>query len=96
MALSQSNTSSKTFSLFIRDLVRQLTVENRRWREKTLIIHDGAGYAQSVELMDLYDELDLPVAISAPHSYDLAPCELYFAMFKSVNINPLDLATGRR
>jgi hypothetical protein len=46
--------------------------------------------------MDLYDELDLPVAISAPHSYDLAPCELYFAMFKSVNINPLDLATGRR
>jgi hypothetical protein len=46
--------------------------------------------------MNLYAELDVPMAISAPHSYDLAPCELYFAMFKSVNINPLKLATGRR
>lgn len=50
LALSQANTDTETFTLFIRDLVRQLNVENRRWRDKTLIFYDGAAYHGSQEM----------------------------------------------
>jgi hypothetical protein len=34
--------------------------------------------------------------ISGPHSYDAAPCELWFSLFKRVNINPRRVKTGKR
>lgn len=46
-------------------------------------------------MMQVWEELDVPVAISAAHSYDMAPCELWFALFKSTNINPYRLRTGK-
>ena len=95
-ALSQANTDTETFALFMRDLVRILNVENRRWREKTLIWLDGAPYHQSEEIMKVYDELNIPICISAAHSYDTAPCELFFAAFKSGHINPQRVQTGKR
>jgi hypothetical protein len=95
VALSQANTNTYTFIMFIRDLVRQLTVENRRWRTNTLIFIDGAPAHQSKDMMQVWEELDVPVAISAAHSYDMAPCELWFALFKSTNINPHRLRTGK-
>ena len=30
-----------------------------------------------------------------PHSYDTAPCELFFAQFKKVDINPRHIPTGK-
>ncbi len=46
--------------------------------------------------MKLVEELELPLMILGPHSYDAAPCELWFALFKQVNINPRRVKTGKR
>ena len=39
--------------------------------------------------------VDLPVAISSPHSYTVAPIEMLFAIFKKVDINPRKVATNK-
>ena len=44
----------------------------------------------------MLEQLQVPIMISGPHSYDAAPCELWFALFKSVNINPRKVKTGKR
>ena len=31
-----------------------------------------------------------------PYSYDAAPCELFFAAFKSADVNPAKVATGKQ
>jgi transposase len=96
VALSQSNTNSDVILLFMRDLVRQLNEQDRRWRQKTLIFWDGAKYHQSKTTMKMLRELDVPMMITGPHSYDAGPCELWFAMFKKVDINPRKIKTGKR
>ena len=96
VAISQSNTNSNVITLFIRDLVRQLNEGDRHWRKKTLIFWDGAAYHQSAAIKNLLDELEVPIAINGPHSYDIAPVELWCSMFKRVNINPCRLKTGNR
>ena len=96
ITVSQSNTNSGTILLFIRDLVRQLNEQSRRWRDNTLIFWDGAPYHQSAATLKLLRDLQVPIFISGPHSYDAAPCELWFALFKIVNINPRRVKTGKR
>ena len=95
VALTTSNSNSSTVCLFLRDLVRQLNEEDRRWRQKTLIFWDGARYHRSQVTLDLLQELELPIMFSGPHSYDASPCELWFSLFKRVNINPRKLPTGK-
>ena len=95
VALCQSNTNGGVITLFLRDLVRQLNEESRGWRKNTLIYWDGAKYHKSHEVLELMQELDLPIMYSGPHSYDASPCELWFAMFKRVNINPRRLPAGK-
>jgi hypothetical protein len=34
--------------------------------------------------------------ILGPHSYNAAPCELYFAKFKSADINPRKVPAGKK
>jgi len=46
--------------------------------------------------MILLQELQVPMMMSGPHSYDAAPCELWFSLFKRVNINPRKVKTGKR
>ena len=82
--------------LFLRDLVTQLTEEDRRWRRNTLIFWDGAAYHQSNETRKLLAELQVPLMISGPHSYDASPCELWYAYFKMVDINPRKVKCGKR
>jgi len=96
IALSQSNTNSGVIALFISDLVRQLNEKSRNWRKQTLVYWDGAKYHQSKATLKLLKELNVPIMISGPHSYDAAPCELWFSLFKSVNINPRRVKTGKR
>ena len=74
--------------MFFRHLVRKLDNENRYWRKKTVILMDGAPYHTSQETVSLLEELDIPVMFLGPHSYDAAPCELFFAWFKNADINP--------
>jgi hypothetical protein len=95
VAMSQSNTNSSVINLFIRDLVRQLNEGKRNWRKDTLIYWDNAPYHKSAATLKLLEELQVPIMFSGPHSYDTAPCELWFALFKKVNINIHRLKTGK-
>ena len=95
VALSQTNTNGPVFQLFIRGLVKMLNEQERRWRETTLIFMDGALYHQSSSTLGILQQLDVPVLISGTHSYDVAPCEKWFALFKRVNINPRKVKTGK-
>jgi len=46
--------------------------------------------------MRLYESLRIPIIFSGPHSYDAAPCELFFSYFKSVDLNPERLSLGKK
>ena len=96
LALSQSNTNEDMIELFLRDLVSKLSEEDRRWRQNTLIFWDGAPYHQSAETIRLVAELQVPLMISGPHSYDAAPCELFYAKYKSCDTNPRKIKCGKR
>ena len=38
----------------------------------------------------------MPMMILGPHSYNAAPCELYFARFKAADINPREVKAGKK
>ena len=38
----------------------------------------------------------IPTMFLGPYSYDVAPCELFFAMFKQVELNPDNLPLGKK
>jgi hypothetical protein len=95
-ALNQGNTNAAVMNLFLKGLVTHLNKESRQWRKKTLIYWDGAGYHDCPEVFRYIHELDIPLATSGPYSYDTAPCELLFAEFKSVDINPREFTTGKK
>ena len=44
----------------------------------------------------MFEQQRIPVMFLAPYSYDVAPCELFFAMFKKVDINPEKLPTTKK
>ena len=96
LALSQSNTNSVVITLFIRGLVKLLGEADRNWRKKTVVFWDGAAYHQSATTLKLLEELQVPVMWTGPYSYDISPCELWFALYKMVNINPRKVKTGKR
>ena len=43
-SLTQVNTDSRVFCLFLSSLARKLTKEDRNWRDNTVILCDGARY----------------------------------------------------
>ena len=95
-SLSQANTDSKTFCLFITWLANRLSRKDRNWRDNTLLLIDGARYQTSRESMGYMRRLGFRVAVSAPYSYAAAPVELAFAHLKAGNLNPTSLPTGKR
>ena len=72
-------------------LVKKLDKLNPNWREKTVILLDGASYHNSKTTIQIFEQFNIPVMFLSPHSYNVAPCELYFAWFKKVDINPKKL-----
>lgn len=95
VALTQINTDSDVMILFFRDLVKLLNEEDRRWRTKTLIFLDGAKYHQSEETLKVCKELDIPLMVSSPYGYSCSPCELWYSLFKRVNLNPRKIKTNK-
>ena len=81
--------------LFFRQLVLKLDKDRKGWREDTIVLLDNASYHKSSHAMKLYEHLRIPLIFSGPHSYDAAPCELFFAQFKSVDLNPDRLPLGK-
>jgi hypothetical protein len=84
------------FCLFISKLVAVLTKEDKDWRKNTMVLMDGAKYQTSDESQKYMQALGLKVCITAPYSFTTSPIELAFAHFKSVNINPENLKTGKK
>ena len=47
-------------------------------------------------MMEFYQKHCIPVMFTGPHSYDASPIELFFAAFKSKDINPSKLPMGKQ
>ena len=43
----------------------------------------------------MLERLQIPIMMSGPYSYDLAPAELFFAEFKKVDVNPNKVILGK-
>ena len=96
ITLTQDNTNDVIIKIFMKELVKMLDKKRESWRKDTVIFLDGASYHQSDATMKLMKRLKIPYMILGPHSYNAAPCELYFAKFKSADINPRKVPAGKR
>ena len=95
-SLLQANSNSSVMEMFLVRLLEQLDAERKDWRTYTLIMMDGAPYHMSQAMMAFYEKNKVPVIFTGPHSYDASPIELFFAAFKSKDINPGRLKTGKK
>ena len=82
--------------LYLSKLVIVLDGERGNWRNDTTIMLDGAKYHTCEATRKHLALLGIPVIFTAPYSYDGSPIELFFAYFKSTQINPLLLPTGKK
>jgi hypothetical protein len=96
LCLIQANNNSQVMEIYFRSLVKKLDKERPRWRHDTVVLLDNAPYHTSKATLKVLEGLDIPVCYSGPHSYDAAPCELLFAAFKSRDINPRHVQTGKK
>ena len=94
-ALNQGNSNADVMCLFLRALVTRLNQEGRHWRKRTAIYWDGAKYHSALETLRVAKELDIPLAVSGPYGYDVAPCEKFFGEFKRADVNPRHVKTGK-
>ena len=95
-ALLQCNTTSETKLLFIDELIKLLYKEDRDFKRKTVFFQDNAPYNTSDMTKEYMRKKGLTVLKSAPYSYESCPCELFWAIFKSVDLNPNRKPTGLR
>ena len=83
-------------TLYINELVKILDKEDKNWRNDTIILHDGASYARSSNIISTLKDLRVPYMLLAPHSYNVAPIEILFGAIKTNQLNPFDFPTGKR
>ena len=95
-SVSQANNNSDTMGVFLKELTDMLDRTRRGWRKNTVVLLDNAPYHTSKETMAVLQRLRVPTMFFAPYSFDVAPCELYFALFKSKDINPEGVPTGKK
>ncbi len=95
-SLTQVNTDHRVFCVFISKLVAKLNERDKNWKERTIVVLDGASYGTCKESIYHMMMLGLKICVSAPYSYSAAPIELAFAYFKTGQLNPLGLKTGKR
>ena len=96
LSLTQSNSNKGMMTLFIEHLVQKLDEENRHWRNSTVLCWDGASYHRSKSTLKMLERLNVPIMMTGPYSYEAAPCELFFAAFKSADINPNKVPLGKK
>ena len=96
ISLLQANSNSSVMQMFFNCLLTKLDSERKNWRIYTVILLDGAPYHTSAPMMEFFRENQVPVLFTGPHSYDASPIELFFAAFKSKDINPQRLPMGKR
>ncbi len=70
VALTQCNTDENVMQLFLSRLATCLTsTYGVIWREKVVVVMDGASYHRSSETRSCLQHLGMKVALSAPYSY---------------------------
>ena len=94
VSLTQTNSNSNVMEMFLNEFVKKLDRQRPNWRSNSILLLDGASYHKSAATIKIMKELRIPVMFLAPYSYNTAPCELYFAWFKSQDINPRRVPTG--
>ena len=57
---------------------------------------DNATYHSCSSTLKILEDLGVPVLFTGPHSYSASPVELFFAAFKSSDINPRKAPTGKK
>ena len=95
-SLTQVNTDHRVFCLFITELVKKLNKEDPSWKDNTIVVIDGASYHTHDDTKELFKQLGVTLAITAPYSYSTSPAELVFARFKQGEINDSLTKTGKR
>ena len=95
-ALTQINTDHHVFCLFMSKLAAKLTLEDKNWRDNTLLLIDGAKYQTCHESIKHMKQLGFRVCVSAPYSYAGAPIEYAFSLLKLVDLNPQGKKTGKK
>ena len=82
--------------LYLYHLAQQLDAERPGWREDTIIQLDNAQYHTSGEIKECMKQLGMQVIYTGPRSYDGAVAELFFAYFKSEELNPERRPLGKK
>ena len=96
LSLYQTNSNAKMMEIYFHKLVKVLDKERVNWREDTVCLIDNAAYHANFSTLKVFQALRIPVLFTGPHSYDAAPCELFFAHFKQDDINPRKLPMGKQ
>ena len=60
-----------------------------------VVLLDNAKYHCSASALKMFKRLQVPVCFTGGYSYDAAPIELWFSAFKSRDINPRLVPTGK-
>ena len=81
-SLSQVNTDSDILMLFMRYLIKHLDLDSPNWREKSIILLDGAKYHTSDEMREYFCKMEVNVIYSGLYSYSAAPIETLFSALK--------------
>ena len=95
--------------IFVEKLCLKLDQRNPHWRNSHILTWDGknilvpfilyhiigASYHKAKGTKLMLERLQIPIMMSGPYSYDLAPAELFFAAFKSEDINPNKVPLGK-
>ena len=96
LALTQPNTDEDVMRVFLSKLALIFTKQfGTEWRERIVLLLDGASYHRSGETRTCIQHLQMKVVLSAPYSYAAAPAELFFAHFKRGEFNPDRIPTGK-
>ena len=82
--------------IFFSALIQKLDAEDHYWYYNTVIMIDNTAYHTCKATLKVFEELGVPVLFTGPHSYNACPAELFFAAFKSADINPRHMPTGKK
>ena len=96
LTLTQANTTTSVIEIYLRQLTLKLDKDRPHWRQDTIMVWDNASYHCNDTTMQVLEDLRIPVLFTGPHSYDFAPCELFFSYFKSASFNPERLPLGKK
>ena len=95
-SLTQVNTNTDVFLLFLKRLCDKLTTEDKNWKQNTVMLVDGASYHSSDPVREFISKSKIMVILSSAYSYDGAPVEMFFHLLKMTNLNSKRLATGKK